>query len=224
MSDGWVYAPPAGPVPVLHHDRDLLVVDKPSGLLSVPGREHPDCARTRVCPPGTVLHDVHRLDLDTSGVLLFATRKKALRHLMAQFRDRTVQKTYLAWVHGEIGVDHGIFDDPLSRVPGRPRSVVDPVGKPARTRFHVEHRAAGATLVRLHPETGRSHQLRVHLAHAGHPILGDRFYAPPEVVAQAPRLLLHAHQLTVDHPWSGDRLPLTAPAPFSLESPDAHAH
>lgn len=216
MTDSWTYRPPPGPLTVLHHDRDTLAIAKPTRLLSVPGRgpQLQDCALTRASAQFGTLYPVHRLDLDTSGVLLFATRRKAERELFRQFRERLVDKVYLARVHGPVASDSGTIDLPLRRLDGVPRSEVCPDhGRAARTRYRVVVRTPTHTDLELTPETGRSHQLRVHLLAIGHPILGDRFYAPPEVVAAAPRLMLHARDLSVDHPFTGTRLHLRAPAP-----------
>ena len=202
----------------MHEDRDTVVIDKPSGLLSVPGRDpaHADSALARVRTRWPGAHDVHRLDLDTSGLLLFATRRKAERALKAAFRERRVQKVYVARVAGHVAEDAGLIDLPLRRESGRPRSVVDPDGgRPARTRFEVRLRDERGTLLDLVPETGRSHQLRVHLLSIGHPILGDRFYAPEEVRSAAPRLLLHAAALRFPHPFHGEPVELEAEAPFA---------
>lgn len=217
MSDSWTYQPPHDPLQVLHHDRDTLAIDKPSGLLSVPGRgpELHDSALSRAMTDHGTVYPVHRLDLDTSGVMLFATRRKAERELFRQFRARTVQKVYVAVVHGQMKADEGRIELPLRRLDGMPRSVVcHASGRPSVTTYTVTSRTPDTTCVTLFPETGRSHQLRVHLMAIGHPILGDRFYAPPDVVAAAPRLLLHARDLFIDHPFSGTRLHLSAPAPF----------
>jgi len=158
---------------------------------------------------------VHRLDLDTSGLLLIATRRKAERALKAAFRERAVQKRYIARVAGHVREEDGVIELPLRREPGRPRSVVDRErGRAARTRFRVCSRDDGSTLLELVPETGRSHQLRVHLASLGHPILGDRFYASPDVVAAAPRLLLHAVELVFPHPFHGAPVMVHAPCSF----------
>jgi len=215
--DDWRYIPPSGPLVVIHEDRDCVVLDKPSGLLSVPGRDpaHHDSALSRAWDRWPGAFDVHRLDLDTSGLLLLATRRKAERALKAAFRERTVQKRYVARVAGRVLEDEGVIELPLRRESGRPRSVVDRAqGRPARTRFRVRSRDEGSTLLDLFPETGRSHQLRVHLSSLGHPILGDRFYAPPEVVAAAPRLLLHASELTFPHPFRGTPVTVHAPPRF----------
>ncbi len=214
------YAPPTEPwLTVLHRDRDLLVVDKPSGLLSVPGRQPGwrDSALSRARRDHDPVYDVHRLDMDTSGVLVLALRRKAEAALKAQFEARTVAKRYLARVAGQPA-EHGEIDLPLTRVGGLPpRNVVDhDRGKPARTRWRVLRRDADSAVLELEPLTGRSHQLRVHLAAIGHPILGDRLYAPPELVTAAPRLMLHAWSLALDHPYRGERLCFEAPVPEGL--------
>ncbi|MFQ5624312.1 MAG: RluA family pseudouridine synthase, partial [Paracoccaceae bacterium] len=176
----FVYDPPAGPLAVLYRDDDLLVLDKPAGLLSVPGKaaEHRDCLenRARAAFPDTLL--VHRLDMDTSGVMVFALNRAAQRHLGLQFERRHVRKTYLARVWGDVTGDSGTVDLPLKNDwPNRPRQTVSEDGRMARTDWRVIAREEEETRVELTPLTGRSHQLRVHMAALGHPILGDRFYA-----------------------------------------------
>ena len=216
MTDDWIYSPPGQSLQVLHHDRDLLAIDKPSGLLSVPGRrpEHRDSAQTRAGDLQSPLYPVHRLDLDTSGVMLLATRRKAERELFRQFRERRVRKQYLAVVQGHPPTNPDPIDLPLRRLEDRPRSVVCPEsGRPARTLLRVLSRTERTSLVLLTPHTGRSHQLRVHLLAIGHPILGDRFYAPEAVVRAAPRLMLHAWTLQVEHPHTGAPLRIEAPIP-----------
>ena len=218
MSD-WSYAPPTEPwLTVIYEDRDLVVLDKPSGLLSVPGRgaHLADSAQARVAARYPAAYPAHRLDLDTSGLLVFALRRKAEAELHRQFRDRTVDKVYLARVAGHPPQDAGRIDLALATEEGAPRSRLDPAGRPALTRWQVRSRDPdGTALLALHPETGRSHQLRLHLLALGHPILGDRFYAPLEVAAAAPRLLLHAAALSLNHPYHGDRRTFSAPAPFA---------
>jgi tRNA pseudouridine32 synthase / 23S rRNA pseudouridine746 synthase len=217
MTD-WTYTPPLSPrLVVLHEDRDVVVLDKPSGLLSVPGRDpaHADSALARVRDDHVHARAVHRLDLDTSGVMVVALRRKAEAELHRQFRERLVGKRYVARVAGHVDQDQGLIDLPLAREQGRPRSrVCWETGKAARTRYQVVSRDDDSTLLSLSPETGRSHQLRVHLLSLGHPILGDRFYAPPDALARAPRLLLHAQQLSFLHPWSGERMTVEASVPF----------
>ena len=220
----WTYAPPPGLPDLLHEDRDLLAVHKPSGLLSVPGRsaDTADSAASRLQdarPPGNLpaVYPVHRLDMDTSGVLLFALRRKAEARLQQQFRARSVAKVYLARVWGRVREDTGLIDLPLSHTGSTPpTSRVDPEGKEACTAYTVLARDAVSSLLRLEPQTGRSHQLRVHLEALGHPILGDRFYGTEATRAAAPRLLLHAWRLAVDHPFTGARLHLEAPVPPEL--------
>lgn len=215
---GWTYAPPTDPWLVeVYADRDLIVIDKPCGLLSVPGRGPglEDSALSRLAGRHPAVYAAHRLDMDTSGLLVVALRRKAEANLLAQFRERTVEKVYIARVAGHPRLDEGRIDLPLSRIEGAPRSRVDPAGRPAVTRWKVLARDPdGTARIALSPETGRSHQLRLHLLSLGHPILGDRFYAPPEVVAAAPRLMLHAAELAFAHPYSGQRMRLSAPPPF----------
>ena len=212
------YAPPEGPLAVLHADQDLLVVDKPSGLLSVPGKpaEHADCLETRVraAYPDALL--IHRLDLETSGVMVFALNRRAQRIINRQFEQRIVRKTYLAVVAGEVAGEDGVIDLPLiADWPRRPmQKVCFETGKPARTRWRVLSRGTGRTRLELAPETGRSHQLRVHLKELGHPILGDPFYAPEALYRAAPRLLLHAQALDLRHPEDGRWERWEAPSPF----------
>jgi tRNA pseudouridine32 synthase/23S rRNA pseudouridine746 synthase len=183
---------------VVYADDRLVVVDKPPGLLSVPGRTEPDCASARVqalYPDALV---VHRLDQATSGLLLFARGAQAQRELSADFAERRVGKVYVAVVAGRLEGE-GVIDLPLGADwPNRPRQQVDfKRGKPSQTRWRVLAHEGPDTRLLLTPVTGRSHQLRVHLAHVGHPILGDALYAPPAVAAAGPRLLLHASELRV---------------------------
>ncbi len=183
---------------VLHADDRLVVINKPAGLLSVPGRTEPDCASARVQAiyPDALI--VHRLDQATSGLLLFARGLEAQRELSADFAERRVGKLYVAVVAGHLQGE-GLIDLPLGADwPNRPRQQVDlEHGKPSQTRWRVLAHEAGHTRVALEPLTGRSHQLRVHLAHLGHAILGDSLYATPDVAAAAPRLLLHASELHI---------------------------
>lgn len=214
------YLPPTEPwLVVIHRDRDLLVVNKPPGLLSVPGRQEgwQDSALLRARRDFPRVYDVHRLDMDTSGVLVMALRRKAEAGLKGQFEARTITKHYLARVAGHPP-DDGVIELPLSRLGGfPPRNEVDlGGGKPAVTHYRVLERSSNSAVLLLKPRTGRSHQLRVHLAALGHPILGDRLYASPDLSSVAPRLLLHAWKLSLDHPYSGVRLDLEAPVPGAL--------
>lgn len=207
-------------IDLLHVDEALVVVRKPAGLLSVPGRgpERADCVSARVqqhLPDALV---VHRLDMATSGLLLMARGAAAQRLLSAAFAERQVAKRYTAVVAGQIEADHGEVNLPLlCDWPNRPRQMVDHArGKPALTRWRVLSRqpAAGTTRVELEPVTGRSHQLRVHLQSIGHPIVGDELYAPAHWQQAAPRLLLHACHLAFAHPLSGAALVFSDPAAF----------
>jgi len=216
-----VYSPPpAAPLEVRYLDAALLVVDKPAGLLSVPGRGEDKqdslAARVQACHPGARV--VHRLDMGTSGLLVMALDAGVQRELGRQFELRQVEKCYVAVVAGRVAEAQMTIDLPLiADWPNRPRQVVDHAcGKPALTRLRVVAYDAASDTTRVHlmPETGRSHQLRVHLQALGHPILGDELYAPPERHAQAPRLLLHAAFLAFTHPGTATRLAVSSPPPF----------
>jgi tRNA pseudouridine32 synthase/23S rRNA pseudouridine746 synthase len=190
---------------LLHVDADLVVVNKPAGLLSVPGRgaDKQDCAWARVRATCADAQVVHRLDMATSGLLLFARGPAAQRALSRAFEERHVFKRYEALVDGDPGADAGEIDLPLAADwPRRPLQVVDlQRGKPALTRWRVLFRERpGRTRIAFEPVTGRSHQLRVHAAAMGWPIAGDALYGQ---AASAPRLLLHACELRLPHPAGG---------------------
>ncbi|MBT0957926.1 RluA family pseudouridine synthase [Alphaproteobacteria bacterium KMM 3653] len=211
------YTPPDSPLDVIHEDAELLIVNKPAGLLSVPGRgEHlADCliARLQKAFPTALL--VHRLDRDTSGVMVFAQTRAAQRHLGLQFEKRYVQKTYIARVHGEPEQQSGEIDLPLIvDWPNRPlQKVCFETGKPAQTEWKVIKSGGGEARMRLMPKTGRSHQLRVHMLSLGHPILGDPFYAKGAALDH-PRLMLHAEELRLKHPQGGRGMRFRVKAPF----------
>lgn len=213
---------------ILYQDDALLVFNKPSGLLSVPGRgpDKQDCLSARVQARWPDALIVHRLDYDTSGIILMARGIDAQRALNRAFETRQVHKRYVAVVDGvlEAAADAedgwGLVDLPLCLDwENRPLHIVDhQAGKPSRTRWRPyppgELGGAPATRVDLEPITGRSHQLRVHMQSLGHPIIGDTLYAPAAARARAPRLLLHACELSLIHPFR--RVPLTfnSPPPF----------
>lgn len=203
---------------VIYHDQWLIVLDKPTGLLAVPGRgpEKQDCLSARVQHAWSDALVVHRLDRDTSGVLVMARGLDMQRDLSRQFETRKVDKTYLAIVEGQPAEEQGKIDLPLRKdFEYPPRHCVDlEQGRPALTRWQVLDRQHDRTRLRLEPITGRSHQLRVHLAALGHPILGDPLYASPAALAMAERLLLHALSLTLMHPATGERMTWTAACPF----------
>ena len=210
------------PPRIVWQDDWLLVVEKPAGLLAVPGRgpDKADCllARLRVPHPEALV--VHRLDEATSGLMLFARSVEAQRRLGAAFERRTVRKRYVAVVDGRPQAAAGRIELPLAADwPRRPLQRVDTAhGRPSRTdwtRMEEPGVDAASSRVALEPLTGRSHQLRVHLAAIGHPILGDALYAPPAVRARADRLLLHASGLALAHPAEdGRRLEWSSRAPF----------
>jgi tRNA pseudouridine32 synthase/23S rRNA pseudouridine746 synthase len=216
MSD-FLYSPPEEDLRLVHHDPAIVVAEKPAGLLSVPGRgeDRADCliARLRAVFPGVLL--VHRLDLDTSGVMVFTLTRAAQADLGRQFEARTVDKTYLARLWGRLEPETGRVDLPLIvDWPNRPRQHVNhETGRPAQTDWEVIGREAEETRVRLRPLTGRSHQLRVHMAETGHPILGDTLYATGAARA-FPRLMLHAESLSFRHPESGEAVSYGVPCPF----------
>lgn len=207
-------------LPVLLADAHLVAVDKPAGLLSVPGRGpgKQDCAAVRVRHDYPDALVVHRLDMATSGLFLMARGADMQRRLGLAFEQRRVGKRYVAVVAGLVEQDEGSVDLPLLvDWPRRPLQKVDPVaGKQSLTRWRVLERnaAANCTRVELEPLTGRSHQLRVHMLAIGHPMIGDALYAPPAVRQLAPRLMLHATRLEFAHPATGAPITLESPAPF----------
>ncbi|WP_444910809.1 RluA family pseudouridine synthase [Microbulbifer sp. TRSA005] len=218
------YCPPTEPfLSVIYQDSSLLILNKPSGLLSVPGRDpaHKDSLASRVQKNYPEALIVHRLDMDTSGLLVMARSPEVHRKLSTLFQNRKVDKTYLARVWGGHTADSGEVNLPLiCDWPNRPKQKVDhEVGKPSLTRWEKISSTADSSLLRLLPVTGRSHQLRVHMQAMGHPILGDPFYAHSEALAAAPRLLLHASALEFLHPETQERLSVTSELPevFSAE-------
>ena len=213
----FVYSPPNTPLELIHEDHELLVVNKPAGLLSVPGKgDHlKDCliSRLQAAFPEALL--VHRLDMDTSGVIVFARTPAAQRHLGLQFEKRMMKKSYLALVWGQVDGKEGVIDLPLIvDWPNRPlQKVCHETGRAAVTEWKVLRHDEISTRMRLFPQTGRSHQLRVHLRELGHPILGDPFYATGPA-RDFPRLMLHAETLRLRHPDGGRGMSFRAKSPF----------
>ncbi|MBT8155111.1 RluA family pseudouridine synthase [Epibacterium ulvae] len=211
------YNPPQDPLDFLHHDAEILVVNKPAGLLSVPGRgEHlADCLMSRVQTvfPEALL--VHRLDRDTSGVMVFALTPHAQRHLSMQFEKRTTKKAYVARLTGTLEPRAGTVDLPLIvDWENRPRQMVcHETGKPALTDWRVVKYGEDETRVRLTPKTGRTHQLRVHMLSLGHAILGDPLYATGDALDHD-RMMLHSEELRIKHPDSGESMRFRAKASF----------
>jgi len=211
------YCPPDVPLQVLHDDAEMLVVDKPAGLLSVPGKgpELADCLMARVLAAWPQALLVHRLDRDTSGVMVFGLTPHAQRFLSKQFELRAAKKTYVARVWGRMTPKTGRVDLPLIvDWPNRPRQHVDHEnGKAAVTDWRVLKDTEAESRVRLMPKTGRSHQLRVHMLALGHPILGDPFYAKGSA-RDFDRLMLHSEELRIKHPDSGKMMRFRTAAPF----------
>jgi tRNA pseudouridine32 synthase/23S rRNA pseudouridine746 synthase len=211
------YTPPDGPIPVIFQDEDILLVDKPEGLLSVPGKgpHLADCLISRLEAQFPEVLLCHRLDRDTSGIMVFALTKLAQRKLGRAFETKRIKKRYIARVWGEVAETSGIIDLPLIvDWPNRPLQHVNhETGKPAVTEWERIEIADGTTRMRLMPRTGRSHQLRVHMLELGHPILGDPFYASG-AAADFPRMMLHAEGLKLEHPVTGKMMRFEAPCPF----------
>lgn len=219
MTLPFVYAPPIEPwLEVLYQDKDLIVLNKPSGLLTNPGRgpQLADCLLSRVQQQYPLAQLVHRLDMATSGVVVIALRRKAEAALKQQFADRIVRKRYLAVVWGQLAQSSGSIDVPLLADSDNPpkQKICFNNGKAAVTHYRVLQQLADRALVELQPVTGRSHQLRMHMLHLGHPILGDAFYAHPGALAAAPRLLLHAAELQLFQPYNGKPLHFSADSDF----------
>ena len=206
------------PLDVVHIDDTILVLNKPTGLLTVTGTKPgtDDCleSRAEAAFPGARL--VHRLDWDTSGLIVFGMTAKARAHLGRQFEDRVVDKTYVARVWGHPMTECGTISLPMRcDWPNRPRQIVDhEQGREAITRWSVIRRDERTSDLLLKPHTGRSHQLRVHCLSIGLPILADRLYAPQDAYEAHDRMCLHATELTIYHPSTGERVTFNSPVPF----------
>jgi tRNA pseudouridine32 synthase/23S rRNA pseudouridine746 synthase len=211
------YTPPTDPLDVIHADHEILIVNKPSGLLSVPGKgpHLADCLIARVQDAFPTALLIHRLDRDTSGVMIFALTPHAQRHIGLQFEKRQTKKTYVARVAGRLEPKTGTVDLPLIvDWPNRPlQKVCHETGKAAQTDWRVLKANDDESRVRMFPKTGRSHQLRVHMLSLGHPILGDPFYATGASLDH-PRLMLHSEELRLRHPDGGEGGRFRAKAPF----------
>ncbi|MGH1352901.1 MAG: pseudouridine synthase [Methyloligellaceae bacterium] len=215
------YNPPKEPyISILYEDEDMLVLDKPAGLLTVAGKlkEHSDCLESRALEHRPDARVVHRLDMDTSGVIILALNKPALARLSMQFEKRQTTKLYIAEIFGFPEKNKGTVDLPLiCDWPNRPKQMVDHErGKKAVTDWEVldRNKNKNCTRVKLMPITGRSHQLRLHMVTLGHPVLGDNIYAHDEAFMASPRLMLHAQYLAIRHPVSNKKLEFESLAPF----------
>ena len=210
------YTPPVDPyLQIIHRDEELVILDKPAGLLSVPGRQpqHADSVQRRVQRILPQARIVHRLDMATSGLMVMALNADSHRHLSSQFEKRKTKKRYLARVEGRIEAENGSVDLPMRcDWPNRPKQMIDKEqGKSALTHYRTLERNSNDTLVSLEPFTGRSHQLRLHMLAIGHPILGDRLYGDPD---RAQRLMLHAETLAFFHPRDESWISFSSPCSF----------
>ena len=217
------------PLDILYEDEDVVVINKESGMVVHPAAGNPDgtivnallhhCGDLSgiggVERPGIV----HRLDKDTSGLILIAKNDAAHAALSEQFKQRTMEKHYRAVAHGSFSKGEGLIDAPIGRHPiDRKKMAVVPNGKPSRTEWHVLEHLNGATYLDVHLLTGRTHQIRVHMLSIGHPLLGDKIYAPNlKTPVRIPRLMLHAYTLAFTHPTTGKRLTFCAPLPAAFE-------
>ena len=216
----YIVPPCQEPVTTLFQDDAILIVEKPAFLLSVPGRgpENADSVFSRLQAQYGDVYLLHRLDLDTSGLMVFARTRLAQKRIARSFQMRAVDKRYIAVVEGLMATPDGSIDLPIAPDwQHRPRQkICHTSGKSALTHWRLlnEDWATQQSRLELHPVTGRSHQLRIHLKESGHPILGCDLYAPPEVLAKSERLLLHAQSLAFHHPVTDEWLTFTSPAPF----------
>ena len=216
----------------IYEDEHLLVLDKPSGLLSVPGRgpDKQDCLSKRVQDIYPEALVVHRLDQDTSGLLIMARGIEAQRRISRMFENRLVKKRYIAVVAGDLRNApahsaanaegwHTIEGNIMLDWERRPIHIIHPDGKPSLSLWRMLQASDTASLIELEPFTGRTHQLRVHMQSLGHPMLGDSLYAPPEIKALTPRLMLHAQDIGFPHPFSEEPLAFSAPVAWSAANP-----
>ncbi|WP_370978834.1 RluA family pseudouridine synthase [Agaribacterium sp. ZY112] len=203
-------------IELIYQDSDLIVTNKPSGLLCVPGLSEPDNLFDRVKSEFKNARVVHRLDMATSGLVIFALNHETQKGFTQLFEKRQMQKEYCAEVYGKIEQQHGEIISPMMcDWPQRPRQKIDwHEGKPAHTLYHVLETKQESTRVKLKPITGRTHQLRLHMLQLGHPILGDKFYNLESSEKQASRLLLHAEELRFTHPISREVVQLSCPPTF----------
>jgi 23S rRNA pseudouridine1911/1915/1917 synthase len=218
------------PLVILHEDADIIVIDKPAGLVV-----HPGAGNLEGTLANALLHRypeigavgpperpgiVHRLDKDTSGVIVVARSPRAYESLLGQFKRHEVEKTYLALVNGRVSAPEGRMRWPIGRHPsdGKRISVRSRHPRDAETLFRVLRLFRDSTLLEVRPLTGRTHQIRVHLAAAGHAVLGDQLYGTKKRARRYPRLCLHAARLAFLHPGTGERVEFSAPAPPDLEA------
>jgi tRNA pseudouridine32 synthase/23S rRNA pseudouridine746 synthase len=217
-ADNFVAPPCVDEIEIIYQDEAILLVNKPSGLLTLSGKNplNLDSVHHRLVQQFPSALMIHRLDLGTSGLLVVALNKIAAAHINRQFQLRTVNKTYQAVLAGQMTDDTGDIELPIAKDSlNFPKlKVCFDTGKPASSHYEVMDRQADTTRVLFTPLTGRTHQLRIHSAGVGHPILGCDLYGTPESEQMASRLLLHAMTLEFDHPLSGERMHGISPCPF----------
>ena len=219
LNDNFIYSPPQEDLVIVYEDDDLVVIEKPAGLLSVPGRlpEHQDSAYLRVLAQFPQAKITHRLDMATSGILMFAKHRDAEVAVSKMFQARTVEKHYIALVQGQLDAE-GCVEVPLiTDWENRPRQIVHfELGKPAKTLYQAlsYDTETDITRVLLTPITGRSHQLRVHMQYIGHPITGDKLYHPEPTRSPLKRMALHASFLAFQQPLSGQSVAIHGRVPF----------
>lgn len=219
LNDNFVYAPPQETLQIAYEDDDLVVIEKPAGLLSVPGRlpEHQDSAYLRVLIEYPQAKITHRLDMATSGLLMFAKHREAEVAVSKMFQARTVEKHYIALVQGQVEGEGHVEVPLITDWENRPRQIVHfELGKPAKTLYRaLEYdQQADITRILLTPITGRSHQLRVHMQHIGHPITGDKLYHPEPTRSPLKRMALHASDLSFHQPFTQKPVTIHAAIPF----------
>lgn len=216
------------PLEIVYEDQDLLVLNKPPGLAVHPGAGRSSGTLVNallaydpgIAGVGSPLRPgiVHRLDRDTSGLLVVARNEVSYLKLFAQMKERRITRTYLALVHGDLPRDAGTIEAPIGRHPAfRRKMAVVPGGRPAVTHYRALERFGEYTLVEVSLETGRTHQIRVHFAHIGHPVVGDPVYGRRQNPFGLRRQALHAYKLSLDHPRTGRRMEFTVPLPEDLE-------
>ena len=220
MTDDFIAPPCSEQIQQLFADDDLLVINKPSGLLSLSGKNplNKDSVYERLLQQYPNTKMVHRLDFGTSGIMLVALNKQVNAKLTKQFQLRTVEKTYTALLHGNIGADSGEINAPIARAEFPYQKICSQSGKAAKSLYQVLERTESSTRVLFTPLTGRTHQLRVHSLSIGHPILGCDLYDlvinGKSTREMAQRLMLHATSMTFDHPVSGERVCFESSCPF----------
>jgi tRNA pseudouridine32 synthase/23S rRNA pseudouridine746 synthase len=219
LNDNFIYAPPQEDLVIVYEDDDLVVIEKPAGLLSVPGRlpEHQDSAYLRVLAQFPQAKITHRLDMATSGILMFAKHRDAEVAVSKMFQARTVDKHYIALVQGQLDAEGSVEVPLITDWENRPRQIVHfELGKPAKTLYQAlsYDTETDITRVLLTPITGRSHQLRVHMQYIGHPITGDKLYHPEPTRSPLKRMALHASFLAFQQPLSGQSVAIHGRVPF----------